>query len=363
MSLLALDSILHDCWQTLSVGLSILILVAEGLWLSTGRAVYLTHARYWSRLLAIDIAIALGSSIPMAFELCGRDAGVARSVCMLRGIEPGAGCAIAALLQLGFLGIMLYGWNRLSRGAHLLATGMVAINSTLAAFWSIAADAAARSPHVANHIDMGQSMMLYAKVIFGMGMERSIPYLWLDAIANSLVVIGGVSAWKMLRREQRVLFGRSFRSAAALLLVIAAVHALVTKSSEMAILSTGPLRIANGVNAWLLVLAVWTASSTMHPYRRLGRRLAERRLLLAWVVAMPLPFVGTACTWFARMTESVPGLPGRSEIGLIHARAGSGLDAAFQAILVVIFLWSTSRWFSGGAEAAMTPARRQTPAR
>lgn len=353
MSLLLLNSILHDCWQTLSVGLSLLILVAECLGLSTGRAAYLTHARYWSRLLAIGIATWLLSSIPMGLELCGHDPAAVGDACMLRGV----GCTVTVLLQLCCLGIMLHGWNRLSRGAHLLVTGMVAINSTLAAFWSIAANAAARLPHVANHLDMWQSMARYATVIFSSGMEQSIPYLWLDAIATSLVAIAGVSAWKMLRCEQAAFFGRSFKFAASLMLVIAAVRILLTKSSETAILATEPLRIANGVNAWLLVLAVWTASSWTHRYRK-------RRLLFAWAVAMPLSVVGTACTWLARITESIPGhLSDRSATGVMHANIGSWLDAAYQAILVVAFLLLSCHRLSDGVVAAVAPARGQAPAR
>jgi cytochrome bd ubiquinol oxidase subunit I len=112
-------------------------------------------------------------------------------------------------------------------------------------------------------------------------MERSIPYLWMGAIVTSVVVVGGVSAWNILRREQPAFFARSFKVAASLLLVVAAVHILVTKSSGMTIWASEPLRVANGVSAWLLVLGVWTASSWRRTFKRVVNSASEGRLLLA----------------------------------------------------------------------------------
>lgn len=135
----------HIVFAVLGMGLPVLLLVAEGLWLRTGDAVYLALAKRWSKAFAILFAVGAVSGTILSFEL-----GLLwpRFMAFAGGIFglPFSAEGFAFFIEAIFLGLYLYGWDRLSPRAHWLCTIPIAVSGTLSAIFVVAANAWMNSP-------------------------------------------------------------------------------------------------------------------------------------------------------------------------------------------------------------------------
>ena len=142
----ALTTMFHINWAVLSVGLSLFLVVLEALWLKTGDEDYYRHARFWGRLFVLNFAVGVVSGVPLEFQFGANWARFAATTGGFFGNILGFETTLAFMLEAGFLGVMLFGWQRVSRGVHLFATGMVALGASLSAFWIMVANSGMQTP-------------------------------------------------------------------------------------------------------------------------------------------------------------------------------------------------------------------------
>src|SRR5258706_2480728 len=142
----ATTAIFHILWPILTISLSLFVFVMETLWLRTDDVVHYRHVRFWSKLLALNFAVGVVSGIPMEFQFGTNWAPFSRYGGEFLGNILGFEGAMAFMLEAGFIGVMLYGWGRVSRRIHLFATGMVAFGSSISAFWIMVANSWMQTP-------------------------------------------------------------------------------------------------------------------------------------------------------------------------------------------------------------------------
>ena len=118
----ALTTQFHILWPVLSIGLAFFLLVIEALWLKTGDSHYYRHARFWSRLFGLSFTLGVVSGIPLEFEFGTNWAPFSTISGEFFGNILGFEAAMAFMLEAGFVGIMLFGWTRVSRAVHFFAT-------------------------------------------------------------------------------------------------------------------------------------------------------------------------------------------------------------------------------------------------
>src|ERR1035437_3514377 len=136
----------HIVLPAFSIGLASYLMVLEGLWLRTGRQVYIDLFRYWLKPFAIVFAMGVVSGLVMAYELglnWGRFSDKAGPIV---GPLMGYEVLTAFFLESGFLGVMLFGARRVGRGLHFAATCLVAIGTLISAFWILAANSWMQTP-------------------------------------------------------------------------------------------------------------------------------------------------------------------------------------------------------------------------
>jgi cytochrome d ubiquinol oxidase subunit I len=136
----ALTAMFHILWPLLTVGLSIFLVALEVLWLKTKDRDYFVLARFWGKLFLLNFAIGVVSGIPMEFEFGTNWSPFSRLTGEFFGNVLGYDGAMALMLEAGFPGIMMFGWNRVTAGMHLFATIMVAFGSSLSALWIMIAN-------------------------------------------------------------------------------------------------------------------------------------------------------------------------------------------------------------------------------
>src|SRR5215510_14878088 len=142
----------HIIFPAFSIGLASYLAVLEALWLKTGRDVYLRLFRYWMKIFAVAFAMGVVSGIVMSYQFGTNWSVFSDKAGPIIGPLMGYEVLTAFFLEAGFLGVMLFGMNRVGKGLHCFATLMVAAGTLLSAFWILAANSWMQTPagHVTN---------------------------------------------------------------------------------------------------------------------------------------------------------------------------------------------------------------------
>src|SRR5215467_5738304 len=152
----------HYIYPPLSIGLGIMLVLMEGLWLKTGNSIYHQMARYWTKVFALTFAMGVATGIVMEFEFGTNWATYSRYVGDVFGSALAAEGIFAFFLESGFLAVLLFGWERVGRGMHFFATCMVCLGAHFSAIWIVVANSWMQTP-AGFHI-VGEGMHARAEI-------------------------------------------------------------------------------------------------------------------------------------------------------------------------------------------------------
>lgn len=136
----------HYIYPPLSIGLGVCLVIMEGMYLRTGIKMYEDITRFWIKIFALIFGIGVATGIVMEFEFGTNWATYSRYVGDIFGSALAAEGIFAFALESGFLGILLFGWNRVSKGVHFFSTIMVALGSIFSALWIVIANSWQQTP-------------------------------------------------------------------------------------------------------------------------------------------------------------------------------------------------------------------------
>jgi cytochrome d ubiquinol oxidase subunit I len=342
----ALTAMFHILWPVLTIGLSLFLVLLEILWLKTRDPDYYRHARFWSKLLLLNFGIGVVSGIPLEFEFGTNWAPFSIAAGDFFGNILGFEGAMAFMLEAGFLGIMLFGWQRVPSGIHLFATTMVAFGASLSAFWIMAANGWMQTP-AGVHFENGSMIVdSYAAAIFNPAMPTSVMHMWLACLETSLFVIGGISAWYLLKDRHSAFFLKSFRLALLAAVIVTPLQILVGDAAGRMVAEQQPAKLAAIEGHW----------QTNPP----GKGAAWA--LLAWPDAVnqrnhwsiEVPNLLSLITTHS-LTGRVAGLrefPTRDQPPVLVPFYAFRLMVLAGVTLAALMLWSVSRWRRGAFTAA-----------
>jgi len=216
----ALTAMFHIIWPVATIGISIFLVFLETRWMQTGKRDYYLHARFWSRLFFLNVAIGVATGIPMEFQFGTNWSAFSRAGGDFFGHMLGFEATMAFMLEASFVGIMIFGWNRVSPAVHLLATSMVAFGASLSAFWIMVANSWMQTP-TGGFFENGKFVVTsHVEAIFNPDMVWSVPHMWVAALEISVFIVGGLSAWYIYKNRHTDFFAASFRWAVAAAIVI-----------------------------------------------------------------------------------------------------------------------------------------------
>lgn len=200
----------HILFPSFTIGLASYLAVLGGLWLWTGREVFHTLARFWSRIFAMSFGMGVVSGVVMSYQFgtnWSRFSDVAGNVL---GPLLSYEVLTAFFLEAGFLGIMLFGWNRVGRGLHFFATCMVAVGTLISTFWILSANSWMHTPQGHAIRDGRFFPEDWLQVIFNPSFPYRLAHMVLAAYLTTAFVVGAVGAWHLLRNGRneaaRVMF-------------------------------------------------------------------------------------------------------------------------------------------------------------
>lgn len=217
----------HYIYPPLSIGLGIVLVIMEGMYLRTGQKIYEQMTRFWIKIFALIFGIGVATGIVMEFEFGTNWAVYSRYVGDIFGSALAAEGIFAFALESGFLGILIFGWNRVSPRVHFFSTIMVALGSMFSAIWIVVANSWQQTP--AGFRIEGEGMKaravitdFWAMVFNPSSVDRLSHVIIGSFLAGSFLVLS-VNAYYLLRNRHVAIAKAGFKIA----LVVATVASLL----------------------------------------------------------------------------------------------------------------------------------------
>jgi cytochrome d ubiquinol oxidase subunit I len=253
----------HILFPTLTIGLAVFLAILESLWLKTGDEFYKRHYHFWVKLFALTFGVGVVSGVVLSYEFgtnFGRFSAIAGSVV---GPLMSYEVLTAFFMEAGFLGIMLFGWNRVGKKLHYTATLLVAAGTVTSAFWILSANSWMQTPTGAELRDGVFYPLDWWQIVFNPSFPYRLVHMLLAAFLSSSVFVAGVSAWLWLKgHEPR--FGRfSFRFAIVAAAILAPLQIMAGDQQGLVAEKYQPIKVAAIEGRWdtrahaPLVLFAW----------------------------------------------------------------------------------------------------------
>jgi cytochrome bd ubiquinol oxidase subunit I len=246
----ALTAIFHMLWPVLTTGMAIYLVIVEGLWLKTRHPDYYHHARFWAKLYVLNFGIGVASGLPMEFQFGTNWAPFSEAVGDFFGSILGFEASMAFMLEAGFLGIMLFGWERVPPVIHYLATIMVAFGANLSTFWILSANSWLQTPAGGTFVNGKFIVGDYFQAILNPFMLNSVLHMFFATLETSLFMIGGISAWYILNKRHEAFFAKSLKIVLAAAIAVTPLQLFIGHLSAEQVFHYQPSKLAAMEAQW-----------------------------------------------------------------------------------------------------------------
>jgi cytochrome d ubiquinol oxidase subunit I len=240
----------HILFPAITIGLASFLAVLEGLWLKTHDDTYRDLYHFWSKIFAVNFGMGVVSGLVMAYEFgtnWGRFSDFAGAV---TGPLLTYEVLTAFFLEAGFLGVMLFGWNRVGRGLHFFSTVMVAIGTLISTFWILASNSWMQTPQGYEIVDGRVIPMDWFAVIFNPSFPYRLLHMSIAAFVATAFFVGASAAWHLLRGRDNPAIRRMLSMAMWMALIVAPIQAMVGDAHGLNTLEHQPAKIAAIEGHW-----------------------------------------------------------------------------------------------------------------
>ena len=195
----------HYLYPPLSIGLSLILVIVEAMWLFTKNPLYHQLARFWTKVFALTFAIGVATGIVMEFEFGTNWASYSRFVGDVFGSALAAEGIFAFFLESGFLAVLLFGWDKVGPKTHFFSTCMVCFGAHFSAVWIVIANSWMQTP--AGYHIVGQGLRARAEItdfwalVFNPSSMDRLFHVICGAWQAGAFLIISVSAWYLLRKK------------------------------------------------------------------------------------------------------------------------------------------------------------------
>ncbi|MGD9882045.1 MAG: cytochrome ubiquinol oxidase subunit I [Reyranella sp.] len=234
----------HFIFPSFSIGLASYLAVLEGLWLWTGRQVYIDLFRYWLKIFALTFGMGVVSGIVMSYQFGTNWSVFSDKAGPVIGPLMAYEVLTAFFLEAGFLGVMLFGMNRVGRFLHFFATLAVAVGTFISAFWILSANSWMHTPTGFATNEAGQFVPAdWLAIIFNPSFPYRLVHTVLAAYLTTALVVGAVGAWHLLRERTNEGARTMFSMAMGMITVVAPLQILAGDQQGLNTLEHQPVKI------------------------------------------------------------------------------------------------------------------------
>ena len=234
----------HILFPTISIALAWYLIAFRVLHARTGDAGWLATYRLWVKVFALTFAMGVVSGITMSFQFGTNWPGYMQKVGNIAGPLLGYEVLTAFFLEATFLGVMLFGMQRVSTRVHILSAVMVALGTTLSAFWILALNSWMQTP--AGHVMDGEALIAgdWLEVIFNPSFPYRFAHMMLASGLTASFLVAGLSAWRLLKESADAGAMKTLRAATLAAAVLAPAQVFVGDLHGLNTLEHQPAKIA-----------------------------------------------------------------------------------------------------------------------
>ncbi|MCF7730417.1 MAG: cytochrome ubiquinol oxidase subunit I [Akkermansiaceae bacterium] len=347
----------HYIFPPLTIGLGLLLVMMEGMWLRTRNPLYHNMARFWTKIFGLIFGLGVATGIVMEFEFGTNWATYSRFVGDIFGSALAAEGIFAFFLESGFLAILLFGWDKVGPKMHFFATCMVALGAHFSAVWIIVANSWQQTPagshlevngqpvagHLFDKADLGHARMViddFWEVVFNPSSMDRLGHTLIGAwLAGAFLVIS-VAAYYLIRRRHVTFAATSLKFGIALALVASLLSLATGHESAAGVARNQPSKMAAMEGLWQTGPA-----APLHPFGWVdvagGRTMGP-----AIPAGLSLLVGGSADHVVTGLNDIPPDLrpPIQATFQCFHLMVGVGMT------LIGLSLWGGWLWWRGGLE-------------
>ncbi|GCE05111.1 cytochrome ubiquinol oxidase subunit I [Dictyobacter aurantiacus] len=243
--------IYHFLFVPLTMGLALIIAIMETAYVRTGNETYKRMAQFWGKLFLINFALGVVTGIVQEFQFGMNWSTYSRFIGDVFGAPLAVEALLAFFLESTFLGVWIFGWDRLSKKVHLLAIWLVVLASNLSAFWIIIANAFMQQP-VGYAIHNGRAEMTnFFALLTNPTLWEQFPHVFFGAIATGAFFVVGISAYHFIKKSaDHDFFQRSMRIGLIVALIGGIAVSITGHLSGQHVVQQQPMKMAAAEALW-----------------------------------------------------------------------------------------------------------------
>jgi len=235
----------HIIFPSFTIGLASYLAVLEALWLTTRNEAFKTLYLFWVKIFAISFGMGVVSGVVLSYQIGTNWSVFAAVTAPVIGPLLAFEVLTAFFLEASFLGVMLFGWRKVGPGLHFTATALVAVGTLISAFWIISANSWMQHPTGYATLPDGTLRAVdWMQVIFSPTFPERFAHMAMAAYLTTALVVGGASAWRILRRGPEVEASLALRMAIGMFAIVAPLQLLVGDLSGKEMLHVQPAKLA-----------------------------------------------------------------------------------------------------------------------
>ncbi len=238
----------HYIYPPLSIGLGLMMVLMEGAYLKTKNKHYEQLARFWTKIFAITFGVGVATGIVMEFEFGTNWATYSRYVGDVFGSALAAEGIFAFALESGFLGVLLFGWNRVKPVVHFIATVGVWFGSMFSAVWIVVANSWQQTPAgfhiVGDGINARAEITDFWQMVFNPSSVDRVLHVWIGALIAGAFLVMSVHAWYMLKGRYIEISKKAFTIALFTAALVSVLQLVTGHSSASGVAVNQPAKLA-----------------------------------------------------------------------------------------------------------------------
>jgi cytochrome d ubiquinol oxidase subunit I len=239
-------TVYHFFFVPLTLGLSVLTAIFQTLWLRSEKEVYKKMTKFWGKLFLINFAMGVVTGIVQEFQFGMNWSDYSRYVGDIFGAPLAIEALLAFFLESTFIGVWIFGWDKLSRKVHTLSIWLVAIGANVSALWILIANSFMQQPvgYVINEATGRAEMTDFFALIKNPAVWEAFPHTIFSGFATAAFFVMGISAYHLYRKNNMDFFKESFRIAAIFGLIAVAVVGFTGHSQAQHMVEVQPMKMA-----------------------------------------------------------------------------------------------------------------------
>ncbi|MBY8024628.1 cytochrome ubiquinol oxidase subunit I [Vibrio fluvialis] len=240
----------HIIFPAITIGLASFLAVLEWRWMKTGNPVYKNLYHFWCKIFAVNFGMGVVSGLVMSYEFGTNWARFSDFAGSVTGPLLTYEVLTAFFLEAGFLGVMLFGWHKVSRRMHFFATVMVAIGTLISTFWILSSNSWMQTPQGIEIVDGRVVPVDWFKIVFNPSFPYRLAHMALAAFLSTAFFVAASAAWHLLRGRKSAEVKKMFSMAMWMILLVAPLQAVVGDAHGLNTLENQPAKIAAIEGHW-----------------------------------------------------------------------------------------------------------------